>query len=57
MPVVLALVCVVLLSPVALFAQGSTGTITGIVTDSSEAVLPGAAIEAVNTATGVLSAA
>jgi hypothetical protein len=35
------------------FSQGSTGSITGIVTDSSAARLPGAAIEVLNTDTGV----
>ena len=42
-----------LLCAAALLGQGSTGSITGIVTDSSEARLPGAAIEVLNTDTGV----
>ena len=34
------------------FGQGATGTITGIVTDPSGAVVPGASIEMKNVATG-----
>lgn len=44
----LAAVCAV-----SLFSQGSTGSITGIVTDASNARLPGASIEVRNVETGV----
>ena len=50
-------VCALVLLCAKAFPQGSTGTITGIVTDSSQAVLPGAAIEVLNADTGVLSTA
>ncbi|MBI1358226.1 MAG: hypothetical protein GC160_28155 [Acidobacteria bacterium] len=42
------------LLPAALFGQGSTGSITGLVTDSSQARLPGVTIEARNADTGVV---
>ncbi len=41
------------LSAVALFAQGERGTFNGTVTDSSNAVVPAAAVKATNVATGV----
>jgi hypothetical protein len=46
-------VALALLCAASLFGQGSTGSITGIVTDSSDARLPGAAIEVLNTETGI----
>jgi len=46
------LVLALCLSAVA-FAQTDTATITGLVTDASQAALPGAAIEAANRATGL----
>ncbi len=45
-------VAVVIAIPVASFAQTFRGGINGIVTDPSGAVVPGAAVEAVDTATG-----
>jgi len=36
----------------ALFAQGGSGTITGILTDTGGAVVPGAVVQAVNSGTG-----
>ena len=44
--------CVLLVLPV-VHAQMSTGTITGIVTDPTGAVIPGVAVEMVNSDTGV----
>jgi hypothetical protein len=41
------------LSAGAVFAQSTLGTITGLVTDSTGAVIPGAVVVATNTATGV----
>ena len=53
----LGLVAVTLLmAPPALWAQ-ATGQITGIVTDTSGAVLPGVTVEATNTATGAVRSA
>src|SRR5262249_20828094 len=45
--------CLLLLYPVAAFPQAANGRITGTVTDSSGAVLPGVAVEVTNTATGI----
>src|SRR5690349_15896921 len=42
--------------PTASHAQTNMGTITGLVTDRSEAVLPGASVVARNTATGAEAA-
>jgi hypothetical protein len=39
------------------FGQGSTGTITGTVSDPAGAVVPGATVEATNTETGVVYSA
>jgi len=36
------------------FGQGGNGTITGAITDPGGAVVPGATVEARNTATGVI---
>jgi outer membrane receptor protein involved in Fe transport len=44
------------MAPMALWAQ-ATGQITGIVTDTSGAVLPGVTVEATNTATGAVRSA
>jgi hypothetical protein len=49
----LVLVCLFLVSLTA-FGQVGNGTITGIVTDPAGAVVPGAAVEAKNTETGVV---
>ena len=49
----LALLAPIGVAPNAAFAQESRATITGTVTDSSAAVIPAAAVEATNTATGV----
>src|ERR1700733_7142870 len=49
----LVLVCLFLVS-LAAFGQVGNGTITGIVTDPAGAVVPGAAVEAKNTQTGVV---
>lgn len=38
-------------------AQTTTGSIRGVVTDPSEAVISGAAVVATNTATGVMTTA
>jgi hypothetical protein len=45
--------CAVLFAVPVLRAQSTLGTITGLVTDSSGAVVPNAVVAAVNTATGV----
>src|SRR5690349_12430416 len=37
-----------------LFGQGGSGTITGTVSDPAGAVIPGATVEATNSATGVV---
>src|SRR6478672_10525224 len=42
----------VAMSPIALFAQSSNGSISGTVTDQSGAALPGVTVSAVNIATG-----
>ena len=47
------IVCVLLIPSTAVRAQSATGDIQGVIVDSSGAVLPGAAITAINTATGV----
>ena len=51
--VLLLVVAVVTAAPVATFAQTFRGGINGSVTDPSGAVVPGAAVEAVDAATGV----
>src|SRR5438552_11733749 len=48
----LATTCAVVLSLAPLQGQSTMGTITGIVTDSSGAVIPNAVVVATNTATG-----
>ena len=56
--VILPLVCIFLLSLEAgkpLVAQTSMGTITGLIIDRSEAVIPGASVTAKNQATGAES--
>src|SRR5690349_6006203 len=45
--------CAVLFAIAPLRAQSTLGTITGLVTDSSGAIIPNAVVAAVNTATGV----
>src|SRR5947209_7343888 len=51
---VMALLLAALLVPVLVFAQGGqTGAVAGIVKDSSGAVVPNAAVEIINEATGV----
>jgi hypothetical protein len=52
----LVLVCLILVSVTA-FGQGGSGTITGTVSDQAGAVVPGATVEATNTATGVVFSA
>jgi hypothetical protein len=49
----ISLICVVFLFPLLIFGQAETGLITGVVTDSSNAVVPGATITVVSTATGL----
>ncbi len=49
---VAAVVISLLFAGISAFGQGATGTITGIVTDSTGAVVPGAPIEVRNAATG-----
>jgi hypothetical protein len=49
----LALLGVVLLASVWLFGQAETGTISGIITDPSNAVVPGATVTVVATTTGL----
>src|SRR5438067_1285031 len=49
---VISLVLVALLVPFPAAAQTTMGTITGLVTDSSQAVIPGATVVAKNMATG-----
>ncbi len=51
--------CIVLLLvlPVLVTAQSFTGTITGVITDSSGAVIPGASVTATNTGTNARSTA
>lgn len=51
--VVLVLTALIFTVGISAWAQVSRGTLTGIVTDPSGAVVPGVAITAVNTATGV----
>src|SRR5690242_19692461 len=46
-----------LLLPAWIWAQTSTATLTGIITDPSQAKLPGVRVELVNTSTGVASTA
>src|SRR6516165_10828840 len=53
----LALLGVLLLASCWLFAQGESGTISGIVTDSSNAVVPGATVTVVSTGTGLTRSA
>ena len=48
-----SLIGILLLSSVWLFGQAETGVITGTVTDSSNAVVPGATVTVVSTATGL----
>jgi len=45
----------VLLLPICLMAQDPRGTISGLITDSSSALIPGAAVRATNTETGVVA--
>jgi len=47
----IVMVCLVLVSPA--FPQAANGTITGRVTDATDAVIPGVAIEVTNAATGI----
>src|ERR1044072_3347196 len=47
------LALLIALVPVALFAQSSNGSISGVVSDDSGAALPGVTVTATNTATGV----
>ncbi|HEX8173248.1 MAG TPA: TonB-dependent receptor [Thermoanaerobaculia bacterium] len=49
----LALFLLFLLLPLALFAQSSTGSISGTITDDSGAAVPGVTVTAVNAATGI----
>ena len=49
----LVLVCLAVLGATGLFAQGTTSTITGVVTDSTGAVIPQAAVAILNQRTGV----
>ena len=53
-----AVLCLVvaLLLPVALAAQAVTGTILGVITDSTGAVMPGATVTLTNTGTGLVRA-
>src|ERR1700692_1095725 len=51
--VIVAALIVVLFAPIAGDAQSTTGSISGTVTDSSGAIVVGASITVVNTATGV----
>ncbi len=50
---VLGLVCLALVSAGSLLAQGTSGTITGIVTDQTGAVVPNAGVTVLNQGTGV----
>ena len=50
---IVALGCAVLVWSGILLAQGTSGTITGVVTDSSGAVIPNAAVTILNEGTGV----
>jgi hypothetical protein len=52
----LTLVCLFVIG-LTLFGQGGSGTITGTVSDQAGAVVPGATVEATNTATGVVFSA
>ena len=52
----LAVLVVLLCLPVALFGQGASGTLTGSVTDSTQAVIPGVQITATNAENGVVTA-
>lgn len=51
------LICLIILSPLSLWAQSDTGRVVGTVTDSSGAVVPGAAISLANTDTGITQTA
>src|SRR5215469_1462637 len=53
----LALLGMLLLATCWLFGQAESGAITGIVTDSSNAVVPGATVTVVSTATGLTRSA
>jgi hypothetical protein len=48
-----SLCCFFLLVPLAALAQTANGTITGTITDTTGAVIPGVAVQVTNTATGV----
>ncbi|HXH37689.1 MAG TPA: TonB-dependent receptor, partial [Thermoanaerobaculia bacterium] len=48
-----AIALLIAIVPFPLFAQSSTGSVSGIVSDESGAVLPGVSITALNTATGL----
>lgn len=49
----IAVVVLALLCTLCVFAQSSTGTLTGIVTDPSKANLPSVSLELINESTGV----
>src|SRR6516164_10964681 len=49
----LAVLGILFLATVSLFGQAESGTITGIVTDTSGAVVPGATVTVVSAATGL----
>src|SRR5262245_36993121 len=46
-------ICTLSFFPVRLSAQVTTGTVSGVVTDSAQAVVPNAAVQITNEATGV----
>ncbi len=47
-------VAVLVLAPTLAFAQATTGSINGVVTDSTKAILPGVTIQVTNAGTGVV---
>jgi len=52
-PLILLVALALFLGPCAAYAQVLYGSLTGLVTDASQAVVPGATVEAVNLGTGV----